>query len=156
MSKESYVQHSSHDLQPPAVFVNSAESRAVIIMTLMIHATHAIQDDADNSVLVNLDAHARLVYTTRLDNGLWKLYSTDAIYMYDSLQTAVPGQIVKVDTAKVCKPFSTMSIPLICLDTRSRTYARATPCFNGHFLRPAIPSETICLARIGLRRSRKF
>jgi hypothetical protein len=54
-----------------------------------------------DGIAVHLSSHARFLYRAERRDGIWRLSSFEAYYMFDELRAVVPGEVVPVSAADV-------------------------------------------------------
>jgi len=81
-----------HMIATPAVRVR--DDRAVADVELTIQTRPVLGD-----VEVNMTTHLRLVYRMERRGGRWGIYRMDAVYEFDSMTPAIPGQTAPVDAS---------------------------------------------------------
>ena len=112
-----------HDLQPPAVWLNKDETRGAVVLGAVITSRSTIKDDAKHEVLVDVQSHARMLYTTVVEGGHWKIRSLDCVYLKDDIKPALPGAELTIERQSVChspRPPSCLLTPQ--LDTLRPSY----------------------------------
>ena len=80
-----------HVLQPPVVWLNKDETRGAVVLGAVITSRSTITDDAKQDVLVDIESHSRLMYTTVIEDGEWKIRSVDCVYLKDGIKAVLPG-----------------------------------------------------------------
>jgi hypothetical protein len=81
-----------HMIATPAVRL--AGDRAVADVELTIQ-TRPVLDDVE----INMTTHLRLVYRMERRGGRWGIYRMDAVYEFDAMTAAIPGQTVPIDAS---------------------------------------------------------